>query len=210
MSMIFRSILAFVMLSGAGIAPARANTPEIDAVQAWLRSTNTLVADFAQTAASGKVSMGKMQMSRPGNVRFQYDPSVPLLIVGKGGWITLVDYGNAQVQRYPIADTPLSVLLNPEAKLAGMASVVNDAAADPTMLVIEAKDRKKPQFGTLRLYFGRGASPGALNLAGWTIVDGRGNRTAIQLSNVRTNVAVPSSAFTWRDPRPKTVGGKGR
>jgi outer membrane lipoprotein-sorting protein len=189
---------------------ARASTPELDAVEAWLRSTNTLVADFTQTAASGKVSMGKMQMARPGNVRFQYDPSVPLLIVAKGGWISLIDYGNAQVQRYPIGDTALSVLLNKDVKLSAMATVVRDPAADPSMLVVEAKDRKKPQFGTLRLYFQRDLAGAGLGLAGWTVVDGRGNRTAIQLANVRTNVAVPASAFNWRDPRPKTVSGKGR
>lgn len=206
-SKVLQMLLAIAVI---WLSPAHANTPELDAVQNWLRSTNTLVADFAQTAPSGKISMGRMQMARPGNIRFQYDPSVPLLIVAKGGWISLIDYGNAQVQRYPIGDTALSVLLNPNADLARIAAVVNDPYADPNALVIEAKDKKKPQFGTLRLYFGRGDSPGALALAGWVVIDGRGNRTAIQLKNVRTNVPVPASAFEWRDPRPRAAGGKGR
>jgi outer membrane lipoprotein-sorting protein len=187
---------------------ATAQTSDMAAVQSWLRTTNTLVADFVQTAPNGKLSNGKMQLARPGNIRFEYEPSVPVLIVAKGGWMSMIDYGVAQVQRYPIKDTPLSVLLDPAADVSKLGKVV---AGPPGMMVIEARDPRRPQFGTLSLYFARqSGSPSGLGLSGWIILDGQGNRTAIQLSNVRANVAVPASAFTWRDPRPKNVSGKGR
>jgi outer membrane lipoprotein-sorting protein len=187
---------------------AHAQSSDMAAVQSWLKGINTVVADFTQTAPNGKSSTGKMQLSRPGNIRFEYEPSVPVLIVAKGGWLSMIDYGVAQVQRYPIKDTPLSVLLDPKADITKLGRVV---AGPPDMLVIEAKDPKRPQFGTLNLFFARhGNAPGGLGLSGWIIIDGQGNRTAIQLSNVRANVAVPTSAFTWRDPRPKNISGKGR
>jgi outer membrane lipoprotein-sorting protein len=187
-------------------AKASAQSSDIAQVQSWLQSTNTLVADFRQTAPNGKISTGKMSLSRPGNIRFEYEPSVPVLIVAKGGWLSMIDYGVAQVQRYPIKDTPLSVLLDPKSDITKLGRVV---AGPADMLVIEAKDPKRPQLGTLSLYFAR-AFQGGLALSGWIIVDGQGNRTSIQLSNLRSNVAVPASAFTWRDPRPKNISGKGR
>ncbi len=183
-----------------------AQSTDMALVQGWLKTTNTLVADFTQTAPNGKISTGKMTMARPGNIRFEYEPSVPVLIVAKGGWLSMIDYGVAQVQRYPIKDTPLSVLLDSKADLETMGRVVAGPAG---MLVIEARDAKRPQFGTLSLFFVRQAASG-LGLSGWIIVDGQGNRTAIQLSNVRANINVPASAFNWRDPRPKNISGKGR
>jgi outer membrane lipoprotein-sorting protein len=208
--MFFRQTIS--ILVGAAMATwgtaAHAQNADMAAVQNWLRTTNTIVAEFVQTAPNGKVSNGKMQLARPGNIRFEYEPSVPVLIVAKGGWMSMIDYGVAQVQRYPLKDTPLSVLLDPQADVAKLGKVV---AGPPGMVVVEARDPKRPQFGTLSLYFARqSGSPSGLGLSGWIILDGQGNRTAIQLSNVRANVAVPASAFTWRDPRPKNISGKGR
>ncbi len=204
----FRYLLWSLAFAGMTTTNGFAQTADMAAVQSWLKGTNTIVADFVQTAPSGKLSNGKMQLSRPGNVRFEYDPSVPVLIVAKGGWMSMIDYGVAQVQRYPLKDTPLSVLLDPKADVSKLGKIV---AGPPGMLVVEARDAKRPQFGTLSLYFARApGSVGGLALSGWIILDGQGNRTAIQLSNVRSNVAVPASAFTWRDPRPKNISGKGR
>ncbi len=195
--------------AGLTFGNAFAQSPDMTSVQDWLKATNTLVADFTQTAPNGKISTGKMSLARPGNIRFEYEPSVPVLIVAKAGWLSMIDYGVAQVQRYPIKDSPLSVLLDPKADVAKMGRVV---AGPPGMVVIEARDAKRPQFGTLSLFFARqpGSIAGGLGLSGWIIVDGQGNRTAIQLSNVRANIAVPASTFTWRDPRPKNISGKGR
>jgi outer membrane lipoprotein-sorting protein len=212
MMMHLTKIFVFVWMMFAAHAHAQsahAQSTDMAQVQSWLQGTSTLVADFRQTAPNGKISTGKMSLARPGNIRFEYEPSVPVLIVAKGGWLSMIDYGVAQVQRYPIKDTPLSVLLDPQSDVTKLGRVV----AGPTgMLVIEARDAKRPQFGTLTLYFARqpAGAPGGLGLSGWIIVDGQGNRTSIQLSNVRANIPVPASAFTWRDPRPKTISGKGR
>ncbi len=204
-----KRLLWVPVFAGMTITSGFAQPADMAAVQSWLQGVNTLVADFTQTAPNGKVATGKMQLSRPGNIRFEYEPSVPVLIVAKGGWMSMIDYGVAQVQRYPLKDTPLSVLLDPKSDVAKLGKVV---AGPPNMLVIEARDARRPQFGTLSLYFARqaGGAPGGLGLSGWIVIDGQGNRTAIQLNNVRVNVAVPPSAFTWRDPRPKNIAGKGR
>ena len=44
-------------------------------------------------------------------------------------------------------------------------------------------------------------SPSATQMYGWTAVDPQGHRTTVKLTNVRYNVAVPESAFTYAEPK---------
>ena len=45
------------------------------------------------------------------------------------------------------------------------------------------------------------AAPGGLQLYGWTAIDAQNKRTTVKLSDVRYNVAVPESAFTYAEPK---------
>ena len=71
---------------------------------------------------------------------------------------------------------------------------------DPRIVVVRARDTA--QYGSLMLAFLRSASaPGGLQLYGWTAIDAQNKRTTVKLSNVRYNVAVPDSAFTYAEPK---------
>ena len=68
--------------------------------------------------------------------------------------------------------------------------------------MVVARARNSSQYGQLTLAFLRNASaPGGLQLYGWTAVDAQNHRTTVKLSNVRYNVAVPDSAFTYAEPK---------
>ena len=70
--------------------------------------------------------------------------------------------------------------------------------------VAVARARSSGQYGQLTLAFLRNSSaPGGLQLYGWTAIDPQNHRTTVKLSNVRFNVAVPDSAFTYADPKKK-------
>lgn len=181
-------------------APAQASLPQ---VATHLRSLNTMTADFTQTAASGAVARGKLTLARPGRVRFQYEPSVPLLIVADGKSLAMIDYEVAQVSKWPIRGTPLSVLLDPNVDVSKYGRVLDPGKGGlPGFVTVEAKDKKHPEYGTITMYFAPDAqAPGGLTLAAWRVLDAQGNITQVQLSNPRYNVAVDKSAFTYRDPR---------
>lgn len=170
------------------------------AVQAHLRAVTTMTADFTQTDRSGKVLTGKLTMKRPGKVRFQYQAGVPILIIADGNSLWFIDYQVAQVQRWPIGNSPLAALLDPSRDLTRFARVV--PTADPRILFVEAKDSKHPEYGTLTLAFAREAgAPAGLRLQGWIALDGQNNRTTVRLSGQQFNVPVGDEAFRWRDPR---------
>jgi outer membrane lipoprotein-sorting protein len=168
-------------------------------VSAHLNTVDTMTANFAQTGRGGQTLNGVLTMKRPGKVRFQYGQGVPLLVVGDGKALTMIDYKVKQVSRWPIAKSPLSVLLNPNQDLSRVAKVVQD---DAQVLMIQARDPKRPEFGTIAIAFAKVPNaPAGLMLKGWTMVDAQKNRTTIQLTNQRFNVAVAESAFRYVDPR---------
>lgn len=170
-------------------------------VRSHLKAVDTVVADFTQTDRRGQTLTGTLTMKRPGKIRFQYQKGVPLLIVGDGKAITMIDYEVNQVSRWPIGNSPLSVLLDPNKDLSRVAKVIRN---DDQILVIEARDPKKPEFGTITIAFTKSPSaPGGLVMRGWTTIDAQNNKTTVKLSNQRFNVAVADKAFRWRDPRPK-------
>ncbi len=103
------------------------------------------------------------------------------------------------MQRWPIGDSPLSVLLDPSRDLSRFARVVR---SDDQVVMIEARDRRRREFGTITLAFARVPSaPAGLLLQGWNTVDAQNNLTSVRLSSQRFNVPVADSAFRWTDPR---------
>jgi len=187
-------------------APVVAETPSaLSAVQAHLKNTSSMTADFVQTDRKGQRLSGTLTLKRPGKIRFQYQKGVPLLIVGDGSRLTMIDYEVKQVQSWPVKNSPLGALLDPDRDLSKYAKVL--PTGSDGVISVEVKDPKRPEYGTITMVFLRdGSAPGGLRLRGWVALDSQNNRTRIDLSNQKFNVAVADSTFRWTDPRPKTRG----
>ena len=199
-------------LAAAGLAtavPAIAQSANaLASVQAHLKSTSSMTADFVQTDRNGQKLSGKLTLKRPGKIRFQYQKGVPLLIVGDGSSLTMIDYEVRQVQRWPVKNSPLGALLDPDRDLTKYAKVLPTGSDE--VVSVEVKDPKRPEYGTITMVFIRdGSAPGGVRLRGWVALDSQNNRTRIDLSNQKFNVAVADSAFKWTDPRPKQRGRAG-
>lgn len=185
--------------------PAAAQSNDLASVSTHLKAVATMTATFAQTDRAGKTLNGVLTLKRPGKIRFQYEKGVPILIVGDGKALTFIDYSVKQVQRWPIGNSPLGVLLDPNKDLTRFSKIVS--TGDPRLVLVEARDPKRPEFGVITLAFSREASaPAGLMLQGWVTLDSQGNRTSIRLSNQAFNGPVSDEAFRWRDPRPNIKG----
>ncbi len=196
---------AAVIVGVSATAQTTGQPGDLGAVTSHLQGVNTMTAAFTQTDRAGKVLAGTLTLKRPGKIRFQYQKGVPMLIVGDGKALTFIDYQVAQVQRWPIGSTPLGILIDPAKNMARFAKLV--PTRDPSVVIVEARDPKRPDYGMLTLAFTRRAgSPGGLMLQGWVSLDPQGNRTTIRLTNQQFNMAVSDQAFKWSDPRPKTRG----
>jgi Outer membrane lipoprotein-sorting protein len=194
MTKLFPLIFATPALIAAAPSP-------LEQVSAHLKAVQTMTASFTQTDRNGGTLAGKLLLKRPGSIRFEYPPSAKMLVVGDGKALTVIDYAVKQVSRWPIGDSPLSVLLNPKADLSRFAKPV--PSSDPNVLVIQARDAKHPEFGVISIGFTRRAgAPAGLMLEGWSVIDAQGNRSTVRLSDQQFNMPISDKAFRWNDPRP--------
>ena len=193
-----------VVVAAAPVALHAQATGDLAVVQRHLQSITTMTAEFSQADRDGKVLTGVLTIKQPGRLRFQYEKGVPILIVAEGGALTFVDYSVKQVQRWPIKNSPLGVLLDPNRDISRFAKVV--AGFDNRIVSVEANDPKHPEYGRITLVFARDATaPGGLMMQGWVMLDSQNNRTTIRLSNQHYGVPVSDGTFRWNDPR-KTGG----
>ena len=72
-------------------APVAAAPGSLAQVSAHLRGVDTMTASFVQTDRAGKSLTGQLSLKRPGKIRFQYQQGVPLLVVGDGKALTMID-----------------------------------------------------------------------------------------------------------------------
>ena len=201
-TMTLRPLAALAAITLPLALPATAQQGTLAQVQQHLRATQTMTAAFSQTDRAGKTLDGVLTLKKPGKVRFQYEKGVPLLIVGDGSALWFIDYSVRQVSRWPVKDSPLGILLDPERNVARYAKVL--PTGNPDVVSIEAHDPKRPEFGRITMVFARNASaPGGLMLQGWVALDSQNNRTTVRLSNQKFNAKISDGAFRWNDPRKK-------
>lgn len=182
------------------VSAAPAAQGELAQVQTHLQSVSSMVADFSQTDRNNRTLTGTMTLKRPGKIRFQYQKGVPQLIVADGKSLYFIDYQVRQVERWPIGNSPLAVLLNPKRDITQFAKLL--PTRDARVISVEVHDPKRPEYGRITMIFQKNAAaPGGLMLQGWIALDAQNNRTTIRLANQKFNTAVTDGTFRWNDPR---------
>ena len=190
--------LAAVLSLAAPAAVAQQASP-LKAVEQSLAATNSMTARFTQADGRGRSQSGTLSLKRPGKIRFEYGAGANMLLVGDGKNLTFIDYEVGQKSAWPIARSPLAILLSPQPNLSRIARV--EPQKNPGVVIVRARDARRPEFGTLLLAFSKnGSAPGGLMLEGWTAIDAQNKRTTVKLDGQRYNVAIPDSSFTYREP----------
>lgn len=181
--------------------PAAAQTAsDLDKVVEALRGISTMKADFTQTDRQGTTLRGTMTLKRPGKIRFDYGQNANFLVISNGKSLYVIDYEVAQVERWPIGNSPLGALFDPGKDVKKFGKLI--PTSNPGVISVEVRDPKKPEFGMITLIFVKdAAAPGGLRLTNWVALDAQNNRTRVDLSNQRYGVAVADSTFTFKDPR---------
>lgn len=205
----FAAPLAMIAPAMPASAQASNEQAQLNRAVRALRGITTLRADFTQTDRNGQAVSGVLTLKNPGRIRFEYEDDVNMLVVSNGSSLTLVDYDVRQVERWPISDSPLGALLDPNRDVARYGKLM--PTANPDIVSIAVEDPNKPEFGEITLIFMKDSSaPGGLELVSWVALDSQNNRTTMRLRNHRYGVSVPNSAFTYRDPRPSAASRRPR
>lgn len=189
-----------IVAAAVPVAAAPNSAADLAKVEAHLRAVDSMTANFLQTDGRSRSAAGTLQLKRPGKVRFQYG-SGDLLLVGDGSRLWFIDYTVGQKNSWALGKTPLGLLLSDNPNVKSFARI--QPSVDPRVVVVRAT---RQPYGTLILAFLRSPSaPGGLALYGWTAVDAQNKRTKVTLSDVRYNVPVPQSAFTFAEPKKRSL-----
>lgn len=172
----------------------------LDRVETHLQQTKSMTANFIQTDQKKRSISGALYMKRPGKIRFDYGQNANMLMIADGKQLHFIDYEVKQKSSWDIAKSPLAVLLDDRPNLDRIARI--EPSKDDRVLIVRARDARRPEFGTLILAFTkRDSAPGGLQLEGWTAIDAQNKRTAVRLSNQRYNVGIADSQFSYAEPQ---------
>ena len=187
-------VLPLALLGPAQAAElSRADEADLDRVSAALSSIRTMQGHFVQIGPDGHIDEGAVYIKKPGEMRFEYAPPNPTLIVCDGLDIAVFNTQLHTVDRYPLSITPLYILLSDHVDLSRNGAVVG-VEHQPGTLIVNARSTDRRASGTIAITF---SDPG-LELRQWTVVDAQGLSTTTSLRNVQQGVDLPDSIFSLR------------
>jgi outer membrane lipoprotein-sorting protein len=189
MRTLFAAALSALALLVASL-PAHAQTSVPD-VERYLNSIRTFKARFVQSNPNGSIVQGNLYVWRPGRMRFEYDAPSQLKIVADGYQVTMWDPATKDFGQWPIGWTAASWLAKDPISLSGDLRAEKFERAPSGLLELTMSQARRPQDGKAIVRF----SENPMALQGWTIIDSRGQRVSIALTNVQPNVQLTESLF---------------
>lgn len=184
-------------LAAPGAAPAQGVDPrDLARITNYLNGTTTLMGEFVQVGPDGDLSTGTFWMRRPGRMRFEYDLPNPALIIADGTWVGIYDRGLETLDRVPLGQTPLDILLRDRVDLR-REGVVTAMERSDGQIRVRAIDPDAPDQGSITMIF----ADTPLELRQWVVVDAQGLTTTVALSDLRANVDIAGDKFFIGEPK---------
>ncbi|MEM9349371.1 MAG: outer membrane lipoprotein carrier protein LolA [Pseudomonadota bacterium] len=169
---------------------ARAQTIPLSEISAYMNALTTLTARFRQDNPDGSVTNGTFYLKRPGRMRFEYDPPEQAKVIAGGGALVIFDPRSDEPTRYPLNQTPLSVILSRNVNLSDEREITGTRESNG-FTVVRAADPDNPEYGTIELVF----STNPVELRQWIVRDGAGEVTRVSLGELNTGTRVPDRLF---------------
>ena len=182
--------VAMAMLTALAV-PAAAEKISLKELSRYLNSLTTAEAEFTQINSDGTISTGKLYIQRPGRARFEYNPPDKNLVLAGGGQVAIFDAkSNQPPEQYPLARTPLSIILAGNVDL-GRAKMVVGHKVDGNTTRVRAQDPENPEYGSIEMVFT--ACP--TELRQWVIRDDSGAETTVILGEMKKGAKLAASLF---------------
>jgi len=163
----------------------------IQKVDKYLSTVQTLEGNFVQVGPDGTRSKGTFYLSKPGKMRFEYDPPSPTEIIADGESVVVRDRNLATQDVYPLSQTPLRFLLADNVNLLKDTNLVAVYADDVFITVVV--EEKNGLVGTSRLMIMFSSKD--MQLKQWTVTDPQGYDTTVAVYNLDPTVRPDPSMF---------------
>lgn len=193
-----RRLLCLVFL-GLTANPTLANPVPLDALSRYINALTTAETTFRQINPDGSSSSGRVLIQRPGRMRFEYAKPDKTLVLASAGQVAIFDAkSNQPPEQYPLAKTPLNLILGEKIDLQN-ARLVVDHHEEGALTLVTAQDPAHPDYGTLQLGF----SKNPVTLRQWVVTDGNGAQTIVLLDALTEGQSYSSFLFSIRNETEK-------
>jgi outer membrane lipoprotein-sorting protein len=173
-------LLAIASLPLAAAYPASAQGTNVAPINTYLQGMRAARGRFRQTNPNGSTQTGSFSLAKPGRIRFDYDAPAGSMVIADGNWVGVFDpKSNRNPTRYPLARTPLSILLRDRISLTEPGLVLG-ATRDANGTHITVVDPRAPQEGRMVMTF----SDNPVQLRQWEITTKTGQRTRVALTEL--------------------------
>ncbi len=166
----------------------------VNKAERYLNELDSMRARFVQVSSDGAFAEGRVLVKRPGRMRFEYDPPVPILMIADGVTLLYYDRELEQASFLPLWETPLWFLLGEEVAFDGDIEILR-VEQDTGTLTIALRDGDRPDVGTVTLIF----ATKPLELRKWIVRDAQDVTTQVSLIDPTYDVAIDSEAFSYDD-----------
>lgn len=185
-----RRTLAAILFAALAL-PAAAQQLSLQQISGYLNQLQTAQGGFTQVNGDGTISTGTIYIKRPGRIRFEYAPPDNSLVIAGGGSVAIFDpRSNTGPERYPLNQTPLSIILAQNVDFS-RARMVTGHTSDGTTTTVTAQDPDHPEYGSIQLVFT--AAP--VELRQWIVTDDTGSATTVILNDVASGGSIGDRLF---------------
>jgi outer membrane lipoprotein-sorting protein len=168
--------MALALYAGA----ASAQQLSLAQISQYLNQLQTAQGGFTQINQDGTLSTGQIYIKRPGRIRFEYNAPSDALVLAGGGQLAIFDpRSNVGPDRYPLSQTPLSIILQDNVNLE-RTSMVTGTTSGGTTTSVTVQDPDNPEYGTIQLVLT--ANP--VELRQWIVTDEFGTQTTVILNDL--------------------------
>jgi outer membrane lipoprotein-sorting protein len=180
----------------AHAAPRPEQAADIARIEQYLNSITTLTANFTQIAPDGAESSGLFFLSRPGKLRWQYNPPVPILIVANGSVLSYYDSELKQLSHTSPSSSLAGFLTRKTIRFSGDI-IIEELRKDSGLIRLTISQKDKRDQGKLTIIFNNNP----LLLKKLIVSDSLGQQTTIMLSNIAQGSVLDNKLFIIENPK---------
>jgi len=201
-------VLGTVLAGSLTASAAKISATQIKAVReisTYFNNIGSMKGQFTQIGPRGRVSNGIFYIVKPGKMRFEYAAPNPFLVVSDGSWVYVKNRKRNRVDHYPLTATPLRLILDKKVNFFKETKIQAVEQTDE-LTTVTLQDTSSFASGSLVLVYDKIAR----QLQQWVVVDDRGRRTTVSLSNIEKGVKPNPKLFVMKLPRSKLRGQEDR
>ena len=192
---------AGILLAGVAASNAQpavvlddAAKADVARIERYMNELTTLDSRFVQFSGQG-IAEGRIVLSRPGDMRIEYEPPVPVLMVASGVILMFHDRDLLQTSYLPVSETPASFLLADKIELSNGVTIAGFEHG-PASIRLTIIQTDSPDSGSVSLTF----EDAPLRLVKWQVKDAQGNDVDVALLEPKFGVEVDTGLFSLVDP----------